>query len=72
MTTERWHLSKAISLSHIGTTASIIVLMVLYVTSIETDVAVLQSQQMATEKNFDTIEMKLEKIIDLVLDIDKK
>ena len=72
MTTERWLLSKTISLSHIATTATMIILMVLYVTDIERDVAVLQSQQLATEKNFDTIELKLEKIIDLVLDIDKK
>jgi hypothetical protein len=49
-----------------------IILMVLYVTDIERDVAVLQSQQLATEKNFDSIELKLEKIIDLVLEIDKK
>ena len=72
MTTERWHLSETISLSHIATTATMIILMVLYVTDIERDVAVLQSQQLATEKNFDTIELKLEKIIDLVLDINKK
>ncbi len=72
MTTERWHLSKTISLSHIAPTATMIILMVLYVTDIERDVAVLQSQQMATEKNFDSIELKLEKIIDLVLEIDKK
>ena len=72
MTTERWNLSKTISLSHIATTATMIILMVLYVTDIERDVAVLQSQQLATEKNFDSIELKLEKIIDLVLEIDKK
>ena len=72
MTTERWHLSKTISLSHIATTATMIILMVLYVTDIERDVAVLQSQQLATEKNFVSIELKLEKIIDLVLEIDKK
>jgi hypothetical protein len=67
---ERWHLSKTISVSHIATTATMIVLMIMYVTEIERDVAVLQSQQLATEKKFDSIDMKLEKIIDLVLEID--
>jgi|13_taG_2_1085334.scaffolds.fasta_scaffold15750_7 hypothetical protein len=67
---ERWHLSKTISVSHIATTATMIVLMIMYVTEIERDVAVLQSQQLATEKKFDSIDIKLEKIIDLVLEID--
>ena len=71
MNNERWHLSKAISLSHIATTGTMIVLMIMYVTAIERDVAVLQSQQLATEKKFDSIDVKLEKIIDLVLEIDK-
>ena len=63
---ERWHLSKAISLSHIATTATMIILMIMYVANIEKDVAVLQSQQLTAEKKFDSIDIKLDKILDLV------
>ena len=63
---ERWHLSKAISLSHIATTGTMIILMVLYVASIEKDVAVLKSQQLNTVKKFDSIEGKLDRILILI------
>ncbi len=63
---ERWHLSKAISLSHIATTATMIILMVMYIASIEKDVAVLKSQQLNTVKKFDSIEGKLDRILILI------
>ena len=66
MANERWHLSKAISLSHIATTATMIILMIMYIANIEKDVAVLQSQQLNAEKKFDSIDIKLDKILDLV------
>ena len=66
MSNERWHLSKAISLSHIATTATMIILMVMYIASIEKDVAVLKSQQLNTVKKFDSIEGKLDRILILI------
>ncbi len=63
---ERWHLSKAISLSHIATTFTIIVFMVMYIANIEKDVAVLKSQQLNTVKKFDSIEGKLDRILILI------
>ena len=63
---ERWHLSKAISLSHIATTATMIVLMIMYVANIEKDVAVLKAQQLNTVKKFDSIEGKLDRILILI------
>tara|TARA_R110002051_G_scaffold111181_1_gene183784 strand:+ start:280 stop:498 length:219 start_codon:yes stop_codon:yes gene_type:complete len=67
MDTERWHLSKAISVSHIATTATMILLMIMYVTSIERDVAVLKSQQETNQKKFDSIDIKLDKILDRLI-----
>jgi len=67
MDTERWHLSKAISVSHIATTAAMIILMIMYVTSIERDVAVLKSQQDTNQKKFDSIDIKLDKILDRLI-----
>ena len=67
MNTERWHLSKAISVSHIATTATMIILMIMYVTSIERDVAVLKSQQETNQKKFDSIDVKLDKILDRLI-----
>ena len=66
MSNERWHLSKAISLSHIATTATMIVLMIMYIANIEKDVAVLKSQQLNTVKKFDSIEGKLDRILILI------
>ena len=63
---ERRHLSKAISLSHIATTATMIVLMIMYIANIEKDVAVLKSQQLNTVKKFDSIEGKLDRILILI------
>ena len=66
MSNERWHLSKAISLSHIATTFTIIVFMVMYIANIEKDVAVLKAQQLNTVKKFDRIEGKLDRILILI------
>ena len=64
---EKWHLSKTISISHIATTVMMVALMILYVTSIEADVAVLKSQQEASEKKFDQIDEKLDQLINLAI-----
>jgi len=58
---ERWHLSKAISLSHLATTAAlvlgaIILAAVVYITGIEKDVAVLQANQENMQKQIMTIQ----------------
>jgi heme A synthase len=64
---EKWHLSKTISISHLITTVMMVALMILYVTSIKADVAVLQSQQEASEKKFDQIDEKLDQLITLAI-----
>ena len=53
---ERWHLSKAISISHLATTAAIILAAVVYITGIEKDVAVLQANQANMQKQIMTIQ----------------
>ena len=53
---ERWHLSKAISISHLATTAAIILAAVVYITGIEKDVAVLQANQENMQKQIMTIQ----------------
>jgi len=53
---ERWHLSKAISLSHLATTAALVLGAVIYVTGIEKDVAVLQANQENMQKQIMTIQ----------------
>jgi hypothetical protein len=53
---ERWHLSKAISLSHLATTAALVLGAIIYVTGIEKDVAVLQANQANMQKQIMTIQ----------------
>ncbi len=53
---ERWHLSKAISISHLATTAAIILAAVVYITGIEKDVAVLQANQANIQQQIMTIQ----------------
>ena len=53
---ERWHLSKAISISHLATTAALVLGAVIYVTGIEKDVAVLQANQENMQKQIMTIQ----------------
>ena len=74
---ERWHLSKAISISHLATTAAIILAAVVYITGIEKDVAVLQAnqenmqQQIMTiqqdnKEMFSKIDAKLDQMINII------
>ena len=53
---EKWHLSKAISLSHLATTAALVLGAIIYVTGIEKDVAVLQANQENMQKQIMTIQ----------------
>jgi hypothetical protein len=53
---ERWHLSKAISLSHLATTAALVLGAIIYVTGIEKDVAVLQANQENMQQQIMTIQ----------------
>ena len=50
MNGEGWKFSKVISVPSILSTVGLIVVMIMYVTSIEAEVAVLQSQQETAEK----------------------
>ena len=45
----------------------LIVIMVIYVTEIEAEVAVLQSQQETAEKKFDQIDAKLDRLLDILI-----
>ena len=74
---ERWHLSKAISLSHLATTAALVLGAIIYVTGIEKDVAVLQANQANIQKQimviqqdnkemFAKIDSKLDQMIDII------
>ena len=67
MNEEKWKFNKTISIPSIVSTVGLIVIMVLYVTTIEADVAVLQSQQEAAEKKFDQIDEKLDQLISLAI-----
>jgi hypothetical protein len=67
MNGEKWTFNKTISIPSIVSTVGLIVVMILYVTAIEADVAVLQSQQEAAEKRFDQIDAKLDKLINIAL-----
>ena len=53
---ERWHLSKAISLSHLATTAALVLAAIVYITGIEKDVAVLQANQENMQQQIMTIQ----------------
>ena len=74
---EKWHVSKAISLSHIATTGVLILSAIIYITGIEKDVAVLQNQQATVQAQinsmqddnkemFQRIDDKLDKMIDII------
>jgi len=73
---ERWHLSKAISLSHLATTAALVLGAIIYVTGIEKDVAVLQANQANMQKQIMTIQQdnkemfaKIDSKLDQMIDI---
>ena len=74
---ERWHLSKAISLSHLATTAALVLGAIIYVTGIEKDVAVLQAEHQNMKKQimmiqqdnkemFSKIDAKLDQMINII------
>ena len=67
MNEEGWKFSKVISVPSVLSTIGLIVIMILYVTTIEADVAVLQSQQETAEKKFDQIDEKLDKLLDILI-----
>ena len=76
-TPEKWHLSKAISVSHLATTFALILAGVIYITGIEKDVAVLeanlsnlQTQIIQIEQDnramFEKIDKKLDQMISII------
>jgi|TARA_R100001530_G_C4237595_1_gene134413 hypothetical protein len=67
MNGESWKFSKVVSIPSVLSTVGLIVIMVMYVTTIEADVAVLQSQQETTEKKFDQIDAKLDRLLDILI-----
>ena len=74
---DKWHLSKAISISHLATTFALILAGVIYITGIEKDVAVLQANmtnlqsqiiQIETDNKamFEKIDKKLDQMISII------
>jgi len=74
---EKWHLSKAISVSHLATTFALILAGVIYITGIEKDVAVLEANisnmqkqiiQIETDNKamFEKIDKKLDQMIEII------
>ena len=67
MNGESWKFSKVVSIPSVLSTVGLIVIMVMYVTTIEAEVAVLQSQQETAEKKFDQIDAKLDRLLDILI-----
>ena len=67
MNGESWKFSKVISVPSVLSTVGLIVIMIMYVTTIEAEVAVLQSQQETAEKKFDQIDSKLDRLLDILI-----
>ena len=67
MNGESWKFSKVISVPSVLSTIGLIVIMIMYVTTIEAEVAVLQSQQETAEKKFDQIDAKLDRLLDILI-----
>ena len=67
MNGESWKFSKVISVPSVLSTIGLIVMMLMYVTTIEAEVAVLQSQQETAEKKFDQIDTKLDRLLDILI-----
>ena len=67
MNGESWKFSKGISVPSVLSTIGLSVIMVIYVTEIEAEVAVLQSQQETAEKKFDQIDAKLDRLLDILI-----
>jgi len=77
---EKWHVSKAISLSHIATTGVLILSAIVYITGIEKEVAkhAIQIKAMndrvssidtSHNAQFNKLDAKLEKIFDLLYEM---
>ena len=75
--TEKWHLSKEISVSHLATTFALVLAGVVYITNIEKNVAVLETQlanvqmqidflQKTHGEMFEKIDKKLDQMIDII------
>jgi hypothetical protein len=71
-----WHLSKAISISHLVTTFALILGAVMYITSIERDVAILevnlnnlQKQIIAMESENKQMFEKIDEKLDIMLEL---
>jgi len=71
-----WHLSKAISISHLVTTFALILGAVMYITSIERDVAILevnlqnlQQQIVAMESENKQMFEKIDEKLDIMLEL---
>ena len=71
-----WHLSKAISISHLVTTFALILGAVMYITSIERDVAILevnlqnlQKQIVAMESENKQMFEKIDEKLDIMLEL---
>jgi len=67
MNGESWKFSKVVSIPSVLSTVGLIVFMTMYVTTIEAEVAVLQSQQETAEKKFDQIDTKLDRLLDILI-----
>jgi predicted PurR-regulated permease PerM len=74
--TEKWHLSKAISVSHLATTFALVLAGVIYITNIEKNVAVLESQLVNVQMQIDSLQKthgemfaKIDKKLDQMIDI---
>jgi hypothetical protein len=74
---DKWHLSKAISVSHLATTFALVLAGVIYITNIEKNVAVLEAQMHNLQLNlisvettnkemFEKIDKKLDQMIDII------
>jgi predicted PurR-regulated permease PerM len=74
---DKWHLSKAISISHLATTFALILAGVIYITGIEKDVAVLQANltnlqtqiiqiESDNKEMFSKIDKKLDQMIAII------
>jgi hypothetical protein len=71
-----WHLSKAISISHLVTTFALILGAVMYITSIERDVAILevnlqnlQQQIVSMESDNKAMFEKIDEKLDIMLEL---
>ena len=71
-----WHLSKTVNISHLLTTVTLVIGMVIYVGAIKTEVAIHQAQidnmketmltnQQSNHQMFDKIDKKLDRLFDL-------